>query len=90
MSGFGAGRFVESFRSLHGEKLKAAEERSVGMFVNGDMPAVKGKRKLKPMTEVSIWVILACRRGYRMTHDGKSVFVFVWRRSCGGAAFVYE
>lgn len=45
-------RFAESFRSLHSKNLLAAEKRAIEMFVNGDMPAAKGKRKLKPMTEV--------------------------------------
>lgn len=45
-------RFAESFRSLHSKKLQAAEDKSVAMFVSGDMPAARGKKKLKPMTEV--------------------------------------
>lgn len=46
------GRFAESFQSLHSAKLQAAEKKSVEMFMNGDMPAVRGKKKRKPMTEV--------------------------------------
>lgn len=45
-------RFAESFRSLHSKKLQAAEDKSVEMFINGDMPAARGKKKRKPMTEV--------------------------------------
>ncbi|CAM9326224.1 unnamed protein product [Ectocarpus sp. 6 AP-2014] len=46
-------RFAESFQSLHSKNLLAAEKRAIEMFVNGDMPAAKGKKKLKPMTERS-------------------------------------
>ena len=45
-------RFVESFQALHAEKLLAAEERSLKMLMDGDMPPARGKKKLKPMTEV--------------------------------------
>ncbi|CAM9098123.1 unnamed protein product [Hapterophycus canaliculatus] len=58
-------RFAESFRLLHSEKLEAAEERSIGMFVKGDVPALKGKRKLKPMTERS------ARNAHRKLQDAR-------------------
>ncbi|CAM9571599.1 unnamed protein product [Ectocarpus sp. 12 AP-2014] len=58
-------RFAESFRSLHSKNLLAAEERTIEMFVNGDMPAAKGKRKLKPMTERS------ARNAHRKLQDAR-------------------
>lgn len=44
--------FTESFRSLHSKKLQATEDKTVAMFISGDMPAARGRKKLKPMTEV--------------------------------------
>ncbi|CAN0460920.1 unnamed protein product [Ectocarpus sp. 12 AP-2014] len=58
-------RFAESFRSLHSKNLLAAEKRAIEMFVNGDMPAAKGKRKLKPMTERS------ARNAHRKLQDAR-------------------
>lgn len=69
-------RFAEIFRSLHREKLQAAEKKAVEMFVNGDMPAVRGKRKLKPMTEVH-----CCLWGGRKMH-ARSFAVKAGRHYC--------
>lgn len=44
------------------------------MFVKGDMPALKGKRKLKPMTEV---------------FDFETVFIF-WQGIAMTGMLVYE
>lgn len=46
-------RFMRSFRTKHADKLIPAEERAVKIFMDGDMPAARGKKKLKPMTEVT-------------------------------------
>eukprot|EP00752_Nemacystus_decipiens_P011907 g10558.t1 len=59
------GRFAESFRSLHSKKLQAAEDKSVAMFISGEMPAVRGKKKLKPMTERS------ARNAHRKLQDSR-------------------
>ncbi|CBJ26275.1 conserved unknown protein [Ectocarpus siliculosus] len=58
-------RFAESFRSLHSKNLLAAEKRAIEMFINGDMPAAKGKKKLKPMTERS------ARNAHRKLQDAR-------------------
>lgn len=46
-------RFAEAFRLQHAKNLAAAEERSIKLYMEGDMPAARGKKTLKPMTEVS-------------------------------------
>lgn len=38
----------------HADNLAAAEERSLKMFMEGNMPAARGNKMLKPMTEVSL------------------------------------
>lgn len=46
-------RFAEAFRLQHANNLAAAEERSMKLYMEGNMPAARGKKTLKPMTEVS-------------------------------------
>lgn len=81
-------RFAESFRSLHSKKLQAAEDKSVAMFVSGDMPAVRGKRKLKPMTEVCTCVYVGGRSTESKVKRGRvSDVCGVALRKAGGQGY---
>lgn len=76
------GRFAESFQSLHSAKLQAAEKKSVEMFMNGDMPAARGKKKRKPMTEVGFVEIRPFDAGARL-RDGSISRAVQWFAGVG-------
>ncbi|CAM9104818.1 unnamed protein product [Laminaria digitata] len=58
-------RFAEAFRLQHANNLAAAEERSMKLYMEGNMPAARGKKMLKPMTERS------ARNAHRKVQDAR-------------------
>lgn len=58
-------RFAEAFQLQHAKNLAAAEERSMKLYMEGNMPAAKGKKMLKPMTERS------ARNAHRKLQDAR-------------------
>lgn len=57
----------------HAKNLAAAEERSMKLYMEGNMPAAKGKKMLKPMTEVSPGQFLAA--GAALSQEGRHWFL---------------
>lgn len=66
-------RFAEAFQLQHAKNLAAAEERSMKLYMEGNMPAAKGKKMLKPMTEVSPDQFLAA--GATFSQGGRDCFL---------------